>query len=195
MNNLLKISKCALFVILAFTACESPKQPQQRAFKSSGRINYNVTPEEESMLDSIQQKTFLFFLNEHHPDWGIVKDRTASWAPASIASTGFAIPCLAIGVERKWITREQAAQITLNTLNFFYNSTQSAATNVTGYRGFYYHFLAMDTGTRTWTCELSSVDTGLLMMGIIFARNYYTRDNEVEDQVRLLAGKLLGRIE
>ena len=195
MKNLLKISKSVLLVVLVFTACELPKQPQQRTFKSSGKVNYNVTPEEESMLDSIQQKTFLFFLNEHHPAWGIVKDRTAPWAPASIASTGFAIPCLAIGVERKWITREQAAQITLNMLSFFYNSAQSAATNVTGYKGFYYHFLAMDTGTRTWNCELSSVDTGLLMMGIIFARNYYTRDNEVEDQVRLLARKLLGRIE
>ena len=195
MKNLLKISKFVLFVVLAFTACELPKQPQQRTFKSSGKVDYNITPEESSMLDSIQQKTFLFFLNEHHPSWGIVKDRTARWAPASIASTGFGIPCFAIGVERKWITRTQAAQITLNMLSFFYNSAQSAATNVTGYKGFYYHFLAMDTGTRTWKCELSSVDTGLLMMGTIFARNYYSLDNEVEDRIRLLAGKLLGRIE
>jgi len=147
------------------------------------------------MLDSIQQKTFLFFLNEHHPTWGIVKDRTASWAPASIAATGFGLPCLAIGAERKWIARERAAEITLNTLNFFYNSAQSTATNVTGYKGFYYHFLTMDKGTRAWNCELSSVDTGLLMMGIIFARNYYTRENETENQIRSQAGKLLGRID
>jgi hypothetical protein len=147
------------------------------------------------MLDSIQQKTFLFFLHEHHPEWGIVKDRTAEWAPASIASTGFGIPSFAIGVERKWITREQAAQITLNILNFFMNSEQSTDPNGMGYKGFYYHFLRMDTGKREWNCELSSVDTGLLMMGILFARNYYNIDNETETQIRSLADKLVGRID
>ena len=176
----------------------SPReQPTQvpPAFKSGGKINYCLTREQELMLDSIQQKTFLYFLNEHHPRWGIVKDRTTNSAPASIAATGFAIPCFAIGVERKWITREQAAQITLNTLDFFANSVQSAATDATGYKGFYYHFLDMETGRRTWHCELSSVDSGLLAMGFIFARNYYCRNNEVENRIRMLADRLLGRIE
>ena len=71
------------------------------------------------MLDSIQYKTFLFFLNEHHPEKGIVKDRAADKAPASIAATGFGIPAFAIGVERHWITREQAAKITLSIFRFF----------------------------------------------------------------------------
>jgi len=192
MKNHLKFSKIVLIAVLIFIACEPP---QQMTFKSKGKVNYLITPEEELMLDSIQHKTFLFFLNEHHPEWGIVKDRTATWAPASIASTGFGIPCFAIGAERKWITREQAAQITFNILNFFFNSAQSTDANVTGYKGFYYHFLRMDSGKREWNCELSSVDTGLLMMGIIFARNYYDLDNETEKQIRSLAGKLLGQID
>ena len=170
-------------------------QPQQLVFKSNGKVNYPLTPDEETMLDSIQHKTFLFFLNEHHPEKGIVKDRTASWAPASIASTGFGIPSFAIGAERNWITREQAAEITLKILKFFTNSVQSTEKNVTGYKGFYYHFLAMNSGTREWNCELSSIDTGLLMMGIIFARNYYNLDNEVEKQIRSLAAILLDRID
>jgi len=195
MRNPHSLCNALLFVILAFTACEQPKPQGSLTFKSGGKIDYRLTAEDEGMLDSIQQKTFLFFLNEHHQKWGIVKDRTAPWAPASIAATGFGIPCFAIGAGRKWITREQAAQITLSTLEFFHNSVQSAATNVTGYKGFYYHFLAMDTGTRTWKCELSSVDTGLLLMGVIFARNYYDRDNEAEKSIRLLAGQLLGRVD
>jgi hypothetical protein len=190
----MKISKVALFLFLFTFACQQPKT-QQLTYQSQGKINYPLTKADELMLDSIQQKTFLFFLNENHPEWGIVKDRTAEWAPASIASTGFGLPCFAIGAERKWITREEAAGITLKILNFFYNSVQSDGKNVTGYKGFYYHFLAMDSGTRTWKCELSSVDTGLLMMGIIFARNYYNLDNETEKQIRGLAGKLLGRID
>jgi len=164
-------------------------------FISNGRIDYQLTADEEAMLDSIQHKTFLFFLNEHHPDWGIVKDRAAAWAPASIAATGFGIPSFAVGAERGWITREEAAGITLNMLDFFARSVQSPDTAATGYRGFYYHFLRLNSGTREWQCELSSVDTGLLLMGIIFARNYYNLDNETEDRIRSQASFLLKRVE
>lgn len=193
MKNILKISRIALFCFLLFSACGQKTKPV--LYQSSAKTGYQLTREDEQMLDSIQQKTFLFFLKESHPEWGIVKDRTAEWAPASIAATGFGIPCFAIGAERKYISREEAARITLNILKFFYNSPQSDAKDVTGYKGFYYHFLAMTTGTREWNCELSSVDTGLLMMGIIFARNYYNGNDETERQIRDLAGKLLGRID
>jgi len=188
----MKISIFILLMVVALSACN---QPKQLVFKSNGEVDYQVTPDEEAMLDSIQHKTFLFFINEHHPEWGIVKDRAAMWAPASIASTGFGIPSFAIGAERKWITREKAADITLKMLKFFDNSVQSTDTNATGYKGFYYHFLRMSSGTREWKCELSSIDTGLLMMGILFARNYYNQDIEAEKQIRLLATKLLERID
>jgi len=189
----MKISKVLLFVVFPFAI--SVAQPQQFVFKSNGKVNYPLTPDEETMLDSIQHKTFLFFLHEHHPGMGIVKDRTASWAPASIASTGFGIPAFAIGAERNWMTREQAAEITLKIFTFFINSVQSTDKNVTGYKGFYYHFLTMNSGTREWNCELSSIDTGILMMGIIFARNYYNLDNAVEKQIRSLATILLDRMD
>ena len=100
---------------LLLTACD---KPQGIEFRSNGKVDYPLTAEDEAMLDSIQHKTLMFFLNERHPDWGIVKDRAAEWAPASIASTGFGIPSFAVGAERGWMTREQAAQITLNILDF-----------------------------------------------------------------------------
>ncbi len=191
-RNYMKTSNVLLFIVLALSACN---QPQQLVFKSNGKVNYPITRDEEIILDSIQHKTFLFFLNEHHSEWGIVKDRAANWAPASIASTGFGIPSFAIGAERKWITRKTAAEITLNILNFFANSVQSTDTNATGYKGFYYHFLRMNSGTREWKCELSSIDTGILMMGILFAQNYYNQNDEAENQIRLLAATLLNRID
>ena len=168
---------------------------RQEQVASTGKINYQLTSDDEAMLDSIQKQTFLFFLHEHHPEWGIVKDRTKSGAPASIAATGFGIPCFAIGAERNYITREEAAKITLNILRFFTNSEQSDKPNVTGNKGFYYHFLRMDTGAREWNCELSTIDTGILMMGVIFARNYYNRDNDTEKEIRKLAAFLLGRLD
>ncbi|HNX82946.1 MAG TPA: glucoamylase family protein [Bacteroidales bacterium] len=182
-------------ILLAALVSAACNQPQQTVFRSQGKVDYVLSSADEAMLDSIQKKTFLFFMGEHHPEWGIVKDRTASWAPASIASTGFGIPSFAIGAERGWITRDEAAQITLNMMNFFVNSLQSPDTLASGYKGFYYHFLRMDTGLREWRCELSSVDTGLLMMGILFARNYYDRENETESQIRSQASRILGNIE
>jgi hypothetical protein len=182
-------------MLLFFTFTMGIVQSQQIVFKSKGNVNYQLAPDEKAMLDSIQHKTFLFFLHEYHPEKGIIKDRSTSTSPSSIAATGFGIPCLAIGAERNWISREKAAAITLSILKFFINSEQGTGKDVTGYKGFYYHFLKMDTGTREWNCELSSVDTGLLMMGIIFARNYYNLNNDVEKQIRTLAGKLLERID
>lgn len=187
------LSVVLLLVIIFSGACTA--QSRQQEYISKGSVKYPATASELAMLDSIQHKTFLYFLNEHHPGKGIVKDRAAVWAPASIAATGFGLPCFAIGVERHWITRKQAAEITLNTLKFFADSKQSADTNATGYKGFYYHFLRLNSGTREWKCELSSIDTGILMMGILFARNYYNLNNETEEQIRSLSAFLLGRMD
>ena len=181
-----------ILALLVLTACTFTSKVD---YQSKGGVSYPLTADDEAMIDSIQQKTFFFFMAEHHPDWGIIRDRTAPWAPASIAATGFGIPSFAVGVERDWITREAAANITLNILNFFVESAQSADTATTGYKGFYYHFLRMNSGTREWNCELSSVDTGLLLMGIIFARNYYSLDSETETRIRSQAAFLLERVE
>lgn len=187
----------SLTFLLPFALCLLPSntQAQRHKYSSHGKVNYTISAGDEAMLDSIQQKTFLFFLQEQHPNWGIVKDRTASWAPASIAATGFGIPCFAIGAERKYISREKAADITLKILRFFVNAEQGAGKDAVGYKGFYYHFLRMDSGKREWNCELSSIDTGILMMGILFARNYYSQDNVTENQIRQVATALLDRVD
>jgi hypothetical protein len=181
-----------LFPLLFIAACNG--QTNENVFYPEHPVDYNLTENESTMLDSIQHKTFLYFINERNPVNGLVKDRSASWAPASIAAIGFALPSYAVGVERAWISREEAADITLLILKFFMNSVQSSDTNVTGYQGFYYHFLRMNSGTREWNCELSTVDTGLLMMGIIFARNYYNLDNKLESKIRDLSDEIIGRM-
>lgn len=180
-----------VFAGLFVAACGAK---EEKTYTSFGKIGYRLSREEAAMLDSIQEKTFKFFWHEHHPELGIVKDRAISSAPSSIASTGFGIPCFAIGVERNWITREEAARITFNTLDFLMNSNQSLDPNATGYQGFFYHFLSMEIGERVWQSELSSIDTGLLIMGILFARNYYDQDNETEKSIRELSKYLLDRM-
>ena len=156
---------------------------------------FNLTKSEQSFLDSLQYRTFLFFWHESNPANGLVKDRSTKDSPASIAATGFAIPAWAIGAEKKWITRQAAAERTLTLLKFLMNSEQSEKKLATGYKGFYYHFLNMQTGEREWNCELSSIDTGLLFAGIIFARNYFDGSNDVERLIRELSDQIINRAD
>lgn len=188
----MRLIKIFLIVVLTFYGCNA--QQEEIVFKSKGKIDYPLTNHDLTLLDSIQHHAFLYFVNEINTDNGLVKDKSMNDSPSSIAAVGFALPSYAVGIERKWITREEAAKITLRTLEFFFNSVQSPDTNVTGYKGFYYHFLRMNSGTREWNCELSTIDTGLLMMGIIFARNYYNLDNITEKQIRSFAEKLINRL-
>ena len=99
-------------------------------------------------------------------------------------------------MEHGWITRAQAADRTLATLRFFWTAPQdSAGPNTTGYRGFFYHFLDMNTGRRFQTVELSTIDTSLLLAGILFSQSYYDRADTTEQQIRALADSIYFRVD
>jgi hypothetical protein len=110
-------------------------------------------------LSSIQKETLDYFIKEANESNGLIRDKTREDWPCSIAAVGMALSCYPIGVERSLMTRSAAAKRTLATLRFFYNSSQSAAPDATGYKGFYYHFLDMKTGQRAWQSELSTIDS------------------------------------
>ena len=156
---------------------------------------YVPTKEDEAFWDTLQYRSFLYFINEINPDNGLVKDRTADWSAASIAAVGWGVAAWAIGAEHNWISREKAAELTLNLVRFLFNSEQSAKPDATGYNGFYYHFLDMVTGKRAWNCELSTIDTSWLLAGIRFAVQYYDRENEIEEEIRNLGDKLTYRVQ
>ena len=147
---------------------------------SQRKVIYKLSSSDKKFLDTLQYRTFLYFWYECNPDNGLVKDRSTIDSPASIAAVGFALPIWAIGVEHKWISRDEAVKRTLSALNFFMHSEQSKNPLSTGYEGLYYHFLNMKTGERMWSCELSTIDTGLLIAGIRFARQYYKLSNKNE---------------
>ncbi|MDR3652913.1 MAG: glucoamylase family protein [Paludibacter sp.] len=181
----------ACLLIFTFSNCNALKNASKYVYK--GKIDYNLSKSDELMLDSIQRKTFEYFLHENNPEIGIIKDRAAKGAFASIAATGFGLPTYAIAAERKWITRNEAVDRTLKILKFFATSENNSRRS---YKGFYYHFLDIDEGNRvdSWV-ELSSIDTGILMMGVIFARNYYNKNNQAEKEIREYAGILLSSMD
>jgi hypothetical protein len=101
-----------------------------------------------------------------------------------------------VGVERGWITRDQAIARTLTTLRFFWTAPQGpAARGMTGHKGFFYHFLDMDTGERFETVELSTIDTSLLLAGVLFCQSYFDRNTANEITIRALADSLYRRAE
>jgi hypothetical protein len=147
------------------------------------------------MLDRLQRLTFEFFLHEDNPANGLIADKTQKGSPASIAAVGLALSAYPVGVERGFCTRETARQKTLRTLRFFWNSHQGVETDATGYKGFYYHFLDMESGKRVWQCELSTVDTTFLLAGMLTALAYFQDDSEDEREIRTLADALYRRAD
>jgi hypothetical protein len=151
--------------------------------------------DDDALLDALQWETFEYFLREVNPQNGLIADKTRTGWPASIAATGLALAAYPIGVERGFMTRGDAAAITLTTLTFLWNSEQSTAADATGYKGFYYHFLDMDTGRRAWQCELSTIDSTFLLAGALAAAMYFDRDEENEQRIRTLADDLYRRTD
>jgi hypothetical protein len=149
----------------------------------------------EEMLDTLQRDAFAYFLNEVNLSNGLVKDCTRPGFPSSIASVGLALAAYPVGVERGFLTRSEAMARTLTTLRFFWSSPQGTEPHATGYKGFYYHFLDMETGRRAWQCELSTIDTVLLIAGALAAGLYFDRDAAYECEIRQLAHALYCRVD
>jgi hypothetical protein len=158
-----------------------------------------VTPSQhsypDSKLEELQRLTFDYFLKETNPENGLVPDSTRQGSPCSITPTGFALAAYPIGVERGFITRDDAIKRTLTTLRFFWNSPQGRQPDATGYKGFYYHFLDMNTGRRTWNCELSTIDSTFLIAGALTAAEYFDRDTEDESEIRTIADSIYRRAD
>jgi hypothetical protein len=147
------------------------------------------------MLDVIQRCAFAYFLHETNRANGLVLDKTCADWPASIAAVGLGLTAYPVGVERGFMSRAEAVERTLTTLRFFWGSKQGPEPDATGYKGFYYHFLDLHTGARAWQCELSTVDSALLLGGMLTAAAYFDGDAPAEREIRDLADRLYARVD
>jgi hypothetical protein len=150
---------------------------------------------DSEMLDRLRRETFEYFRREVNPANGLVPDKTQPGSPSSIAAVGMGLSVYIVAVERELLSRAEAIQRTLTILRFFHSSLQSSQPNATGYKGFYYHFIDMRTGQRAWHCELSTIDTGILMAGILTVASYFTGKSEAESEIRELAETLYRRVD
>ena len=141
--------------------------------------------------------TFRFFWERSDPKTGLMPDRYPGKSPSSIAAVGFALTAYPIGVERGYVTRAEAAARVLATLRFFHDAPQGPEREGrTGYKGFFYHFLDMETGFRSAPgVELSTIDTTLLLAGMIFCQSYFDRPPAEERAIRDLAERIYSRVD
>src|SRR6266849_4604420 len=147
-------------------------------------------------LDTLEQRTFHYFWDLTNTANGLTLDRSPTPSFSSIAAVGFALTAYPIGVERGYITRAQAVERVAATARFFRNAPQGPQSSGTaGHKGFFYHFLDMRTGTRYRDVELSTIDTALLMGGMLFCRSYFDRDSPDEAEIRRLVDEIYARIE
>ncbi|PHJ13708.1 hypothetical protein IM41_04890 [Fervidobacterium sp. SC_NGM5_G05] len=122
-------------------------------------------------LEKEYKSSFLYFLEQANTDekssgYGLVRDRyPGNSTIASIASTGFGLSAIAIGVKEGWITKQEGEKRVIGTLN--------TLLKLDNFYGFFYHFLDINTGKRAWNSEISTIDTAILICGVLTAGKYF----------------------
>lgn len=147
-----------------------------------------LSVEDHRLLEDLQRAAFQFFVEQRHPQTGLVRDRaradgSPSEGKASIAASGFAYSAWVIAVERGWVTREQA-------LAALRSGTRFLVEQAPRRHGFFYHFMEMESGARAWRCEVSSIDSALLFAGAMVAREYFA-----DAELTALVNRMLGEVD
>ncbi len=150
-----------------------------------------------AFLDTLEERTFHYFWDLTNTTNGLTPDRSPSPSFSSIAAVGFALTAYPIGVERGYITRDEARQRVLTTLRFFWTAPQDSTTTgvATGYKGFFFHFLDMNTGARFQQVELSTIDSALLLAGVLTCQSYFDGSDAAETEIRNLADGIYARAD
>ena len=133
----------------------------------------------DQLMEEIEKAGFLFFWEQADPNTGQVKDRAFAAGNdtrtvSSIAATGFGLTALCIGDQRGYQPHATIVTRVQNTLSFLAKTMQPLGKN-----GFFYHFVDMTTGARAFTSEVSSIDTAILLCGVLMCREYFSQDPQI----------------
>jgi hypothetical protein len=142
---------------------------------------FSLTQADEEFLDDLSRRAYLYFWEQSDARTGLALDRTRnsgdktpgrSREVASLASTGFALTAHSIAYRRKWRTPAEIQGRVRNTLRHLANVQEHE-------RGWFYHFVDTHSGERVWKSELSTIDTALLLAGVLTAQQCFAADAEI----------------
>ncbi|MBM0105733.1 hypothetical protein JM946_13290 [Steroidobacter sp. S1-65] len=194
-RGLLWLIAATLWVGAAGAAEQRPTKKVPGVVVERSRV-FDPEKDGDPVLNNLQRRTFRFFWDTTNKQNGMAPDRFPSPSFASIAAVGFALTAYVIGAERGYVSRSQARLRTLRTLRFLESMPQGPdESGMGGYKGFYYHFVHMHNGQRFGTSELSTVDTALLLGGVLLSQSYYDQDTRSEREIRALAEKIYSRVD
>jgi len=148
----------------------------------------SLSPEDDQFLNDLEHGSFLFFWEQANPPTGLIKDRcnvriNDTSTAASIASTGFGLTAICIGEKRGFVSYEDARRRVIQCLSFLWHKLPT-------HRGFFYHFANINTGERMWDSEISSVDTAILLCGILTCRAHFH-----DETISQLAHAIFDRVD
>lgn len=149
----------------------------------------------DTLIDQLQHAAFDYFNIYTNPSNGLVADNSSPGAPCSIAAVGFALTALPVGVERGWIKREMALDQALTAARFFSREQRSKQPDAISHRGFFFHFLDMQTGRRVWSSEVSSIDSAILGLGLLISAAYFDGASAEEHELNELANDIVDRLD
>jgi len=150
---------------------------------------------DDGIVLQLQRAALDYFEHSLNPANGLVRDRADDGQAASIAGVGLALSVYPVSVACGVVDRDEALARTLTTLRFLCEGPHGPDPDAMGYRGFFYHFLDMETGRRTRDAELSTIDTACLLAGAEVVAAYFDGEAEPEREVRALVDTLAGRAE
>ncbi|MGA7751896.1 MAG: glucoamylase family protein [Candidatus Sulfotelmatobacter sp.] len=153
------------------TGAAPSAQDQKKDEKDLPPGQFSLSAEDDQFLHELEAASFLYFLDQQNPKTGMVQDRcdlqgAAPGLVASIAATGFGLTALCIGEKRGFVTRTAALERLFTAFNFLWKKLPQ-------HRGFFYHWANVNTGERVWESEISSVDTAILLCGVLTCREHF----------------------
>ena len=146
-------------------------QAQPTPSVNSAVAGLSLSAEDDQLLNELEKASILFFWEQGSSNTGMVKDRcnvhtNNQGGAASIAATGFGLTALCIGEQRGFIPSADALERVFATLRFLWKKLPN-------HRGFFYHFANPETGERMFDSEVSSVDTAILLCGVLTCREHF----------------------
>ncbi|HTG38952.1 glucoamylase family protein [Sphingomonas sp.] len=190
------MNRAGLGLAGAVGACAAPRSSDPLRVGSTDPTRPLADTAASGLIDDIQARAFRFFWDTTNPETGWAPDRWPTPSFSSIAAIGYALTAYPIGESHGWITRAAGRDRTLRTLSWLSGAPMGdGERRFSGYKGFFYHFLGVTEGWRFARSELSTIDTALLMAGVLFAQSWYDGDDPVEARIRALADQLFRAIE
>jgi hypothetical protein len=161
----------------------------ERSSSASGTPTTVLSPEDDAFLEELERRNFQYFWDQASPSTGLVRDRAnvlknENSVVASIAATGFGLTAMCIAQQRQFLEFDDARDRVLTTLRFLWKKMPT-------HRGFFYHFADINTGERVWDSEVSSVDTAILLCGLLTCRRHFEEHSEIS----LLAYQIFNRVD